>query len=671
MALEEFRSKKIRLFKNGDVFTPGKKLVVSSRIYRNYEQASFLHSLSNELQLLNGAVRKVYALDGTLLHGINQIQDGGCYIATAGESFRKVAYQTVESGLNANRKVANDGRAKRVSQYGNEVEIKREKELPLFGPLSKAYRIIAFANGDFTSQGVRITLNYRNCKSFENVLRILDDCLKLKNGHVRKVFDAATGRRVKSLRDLQDGQAIVATASEALLQGQYRISNLYQNAQEKKEEEERRVITFFPNGDSYHNGWTVLIKKNRFPSLKKLLDHVNDQIEMVGGLARNVFTTEGQKIQAVDELVQGRGYVLVANNDPFMKVPYNLNHYKAVHDGPIGLAGTTTRNELMKRIRWPKQNRKQTRNDGEQMQPTSSEKNDADENLPPLRKSQTTKFKKTLGNEGKRATNEDAKSGRSSILADNVTLSQEEAHAPSEDTTSGRVSLAQQKDVGAGAPPEDLPSGRVSLVSQKPNSDAQNNVAGNIAAAGAVDDQTIQEDILQKEEPDEQKEEPDEDGLYPKQEETLATEDADKPVESDEELVVQKEDDGEPEEVDEEEPAKLSTGLADRNDLYESQELQQFNTAPNSSDQKVDNSEQESSGEVETSRGNATEDLDEINGAETLPVGDDQPHDMDTQEDNNQAKESEKDEPLENAVDLAAPDEPVEEDLGGDDNEID
>jgi hypothetical protein len=50
-SFDEFRSRKIKVFKNGDTWTAGKKMIVSNRACRNYEQVLFIGlikvSLSN------------------------------------------------------------------------------------------------------------------------------------------------------------------------------------------------------------------------------------------------------------------------------------------------------------------------------------------------------------------------------------------------------------------------------------------------------------------------------------------------------------------------------------------------------------------------------------------------------------------------------------------------
>ena len=68
---------------------------------------------------------------------------------------------------------------------------------------------------------------------------------------------------------------------------------------------------------------------------------------------------EYPKISSLDEIETGKGYVLVANNDPLIRIRYNTKAIQPSHNQP-GLGGLTMKNEHMARIRkvterWPKQ----------------------------------------------------------------------------------------------------------------------------------------------------------------------------------------------------------------------------------------------------------------------------------------------------------------------------
>jgi hypothetical protein len=81
------------------------------------------------------------------------------------------------------------------------------------------------------------------------------------------------------------------------------------------------------------------------------LEHLNHQIELVTGKIQQIYTMEGEgtKIQNIDDIENGKGYILVANKDPLIRIRYNT---KAIQMSPShGLDGLTLRNEHMARIR--------------------------------------------------------------------------------------------------------------------------------------------------------------------------------------------------------------------------------------------------------------------------------------------------------------------------------
>ena len=137
------KSRKIKIFRNGDVFNSGKKLVVSSRVYKNYEQ--FLYNVSEQLNLFNGAVRRVYTLEGSPIYSLEDLQDGAIYVATAGENFKKVAYNLRDEGaatILSNERLAGDTtrsmylrRRKFIASRGKDKEnTSKDKSHIIFGP---------------------------------------------------------------------------------------------------------------------------------------------------------------------------------------------------------------------------------------------------------------------------------------------------------------------------------------------------------------------------------------------------------------------------------------------------------------------------------------------------------------------------------------------------------
>jgi hypothetical protein len=89
---------------------------------------------------------------------------------------------------------------------------------------------------------------------------------------------------------------------------------------------------------------------------------LNNQIELVTGKIQKVYSLdpEGVKVNTIEEIEGGKNYVVVANNDPLIRIRYNTKAIQTVHDGPMGLAGFTMKNEHMSHIRhvskrYPKQ----------------------------------------------------------------------------------------------------------------------------------------------------------------------------------------------------------------------------------------------------------------------------------------------------------------------------
>ncbi|KAI8815117.1 hypothetical protein BJ742DRAFT_670802 [Cladochytrium replicatum] len=241
----EQRSKRIRVYKNGDVYHPGKKLVVSGRIYRNWEQ--FLHTLSSQVELLNGAVHKVFTVEGKPVRSLDELEENGNYVAAGRESFRRVPYpvlvglaeqQLIQFKGEMSPEMASKAAALIAEQkrrvYGKPTapvitptlsKKKRDKEVPIFGPSTKAFRVVLFANDEPGYQGKVLVLNNRNCKYFDQLLKNVSDMMHLKNGSVQKLFDAETGQRIRMLQQLRDGQNIVCTGYEPFRRIQYNTFN--------------------------------------------------------------------------------------------------------------------------------------------------------------------------------------------------------------------------------------------------------------------------------------------------------------------------------------------------------------------------------------------------------------------------------------------------------------
>ncbi|KAI8621609.1 hypothetical protein BC830DRAFT_159660 [Chytriomyces sp. MP71] len=211
--IDELKGVKIWMYRNGDVFNTGKRMIVSTRVYKNYEQ--FLAQTSLDLNLLHGAVRKVYTMQGVEVHGLYGIKEGQCYIAAAsGELFKKVHYN-IPLELGKSRLLAGTGvgggaikmSLTKKTAGDSMTHLADEDDKPLFTSTSKGYRVIVYLNGNDKQYDLKIVLNYRNCKSFERLLMTLSQVF---NRRIRRLYDAEAYTRIRKLQDLHDGHNLVA-----------------------------------------------------------------------------------------------------------------------------------------------------------------------------------------------------------------------------------------------------------------------------------------------------------------------------------------------------------------------------------------------------------------------------------------------------------------------------
>eukprot|EP00842_Homolaphlyctis_polyrhiza_P003432 jgi/Hompol1/408/HPOL_005303-RA len=279
---------------------------------------------SYEVQLVTGAVRRLYEMEGgTLVRGLDDLKDNAQYVATGGEPLRRIVYSSNEelgqpftlSSKNPILPKLGEQRQRRKINRSTGGLLMQDPEIdhppaeqPLFGPTSKAYKILVFENGEPSDPGVRMILNYRNCKTFEQFLRHLSSLLVLKTGQVRKLYDAESGKRIRTLHDIHPGQNLVAASFEHFKRVPYPIQNLAAPvAVVKRDNENPRIVTFYPNGDSYHTGLTVTVIKKRFPTLARLLDTLNHQIELVTGKIQKIYSMEGTRVNTIDDFEMGKG----------------------------------------------------------------------------------------------------------------------------------------------------------------------------------------------------------------------------------------------------------------------------------------------------------------------------------------------------------------------------
>jgi hypothetical protein len=90
---------------------------------------------------------------------------------------------------------------------------------------------------------------------------------------VRKIYDAATGRRIRHLSAIENGINLVLSAFDPFRKGNYKTILFRNNTTagiKKRDEEGPRIIKVFPNGDAYHNGVGISVTKRNHPTLQRV-----------------------------------------------------------------------------------------------------------------------------------------------------------------------------------------------------------------------------------------------------------------------------------------------------------------------------------------------------------------------------------------------------------------
>lgn len=84
-------AKTILVYRNGDPFFPGRKIVVSQRRTATFD--GFLSSVTRGMEAPFGAVRNVYTpRKGHKIVALEQLQHGEGYVAAGAERFKKLEY---------------------------------------------------------------------------------------------------------------------------------------------------------------------------------------------------------------------------------------------------------------------------------------------------------------------------------------------------------------------------------------------------------------------------------------------------------------------------------------------------------------------------------------------------------------------------------------------------
>ncbi|XP_078279350.1 doublecortin domain-containing protein 2B [Rhinoraja longicauda] len=198
-------AKNVVVFKNGDPFFTGRKLVINQRQILTFE--TFLNEVTSNIQALV-AVRNIYTPSGgRRVLDLSQLQDGCQYVAAGIERFKKIDYlQKRNQKPNGNRR-SNGPMARAEYSYRRNVSGRWRKcvHMPCI--------VNIFRNGDLLSPPFRLIIPKYVMSDWEQILALVTEKANIRTGAVRRLY-TTEGQAMEAGGQLHSGYYYVAVGSE-------------------------------------------------------------------------------------------------------------------------------------------------------------------------------------------------------------------------------------------------------------------------------------------------------------------------------------------------------------------------------------------------------------------------------------------------------------------------
>eukprot|EP00055_Hartaetosiga_balthica_P008040 m.28757 g.28757 ORF g.28757 m.28757 type:complete len:647 (-) comp6087_c0_seq2:263-2203(-) len=209
------------------------------------------------------------------------------------------------------------------------------------GTLEKGKTIIMYKNGDDFFPPKPIVLNTYETRNWDTFLDKVTQHVRGPDA-IQLIYDATTGKRVKTFDDLKDGQQYVAAKKErfkrigykaivnpvakqhAYKEPNFRLQRVVASGRAKKLAFGVRglSITVTLNGDSNFKPVRILINRRVVPDFIHLFDEISKKFRsQMPIVATRLFDSNGHKINSMEELVDGGKYV-AGPRGRFKPLPY-------------------------------------------------------------------------------------------------------------------------------------------------------------------------------------------------------------------------------------------------------------------------------------------------------------------------------------------------------------
>ncbi|XP_019345975.1 doublecortin domain-containing protein 2 isoform X2 [Alligator mississippiensis] len=196
--------KSVLVYRNGDPFFPGRRIVISEKKVSNFEV--FLKEVTGGVKAPFGAVRNIYTpRGGHRIRQLEELQSGEHYVAGGREAFKKLNY--LDIGEAKKKPVEVNNEVKPVTHSRINVSARFRK------PLQEPCTIFLIANGDIINPAVRLFIPRKTLTQWEHVLEMVTEKITLRSGAVHRLY-TLDGKLVQSGSDLENGQFYIAVGRD-------------------------------------------------------------------------------------------------------------------------------------------------------------------------------------------------------------------------------------------------------------------------------------------------------------------------------------------------------------------------------------------------------------------------------------------------------------------------
>ncbi|XP_053191122.1 doublecortin domain-containing protein 2 [Scomber japonicus] len=196
-------TKTIIVYRNGDAFFPGRKIVVNPRHVGTFD--NFLTSLTRGLETPFGAVRRLYTpKQGHRVERLDDLAHGGVYVASRNEPFKRLNYCEITTKKPPDKKKEQirpvvHSRIVASARWGRTTD--------------ESCTIHVFTNGEILVPPVRVRIPKQTLRSWDNVLTMVTDKVRLRTGAVYRLY-TLDGHPVPGPIELENNQHYVAVGAE-------------------------------------------------------------------------------------------------------------------------------------------------------------------------------------------------------------------------------------------------------------------------------------------------------------------------------------------------------------------------------------------------------------------------------------------------------------------------